>query len=95
MHSIIYDPLSKFFNITLEEQKEDFSTNSYQQLIEIISQIEYTYENAELDNLYVSLESSLKKIRLQSMKKKYDLMMLWKFKKPNIEKHCRKADHES
>jgi hypothetical protein len=95
VHSIIYDPLSKFFDITLEEQKENFSTDSYQQLIEKISQIEYTYENAELENIVVSLESSLKKIRLQSMKKEYDLMMLWKFKKPKTEKHCRKADYES
>lgn len=95
IHSVIFDPLSQFFNITLEEQKENFTTDSYQQLIEKISQIEYTYENTELGNPVVSLESSLKKIRLQSMKKKYDLMMLWNFKKPKTEKHCRKADHES
>ncbi len=94
-HSVVFNPLSQFFTIGLEEQNISTTTDSYQELIDIISKVEYQYEGEELNEVNISIKSFLKKIRLQSINKEYDMMMLWKFKKPSIKKICRKGEDEN
>ncbi len=94
-HSVVFDPMSQFFTIELEEQDKSFSTELYHELIEGISKIEYFYKGDKLTEIDVTLTSFLKKIRLESINKEYNMMMLWNFKKPKIKQQCIKGENES
>ncbi|MCD4797045.1 MAG: hypothetical protein K8R49_07760 [Candidatus Cloacimonetes bacterium] len=94
-HSVVFDPMSQFFTIELEEQEKSLSMESYQQLLETISNVEYSYKGDELTEIDITLTSFLKKIHLESINKEYDMMMLWNFKKPKIKQQCIKGENES
>jgi hypothetical protein len=87
-HAVVFDPLEKIYNVFLEEQNLQTTCTNFNQLIETISQIEYFYNGQKYEGGHVILSAYMKKIRLQSLNKEYDLMMLWKFKKPKITKRC-------
>lgn len=94
-HSVIFDPLKNNFTVFLEEKQEQITVSSVEQVKEIISAIEYYYNATKYDGGHIILSSYLKKIKLQSMQKEYDLMMLWKFKKPKIEILCNEQEAEA
>ena len=83
-HSIIFDPLSQVFNIELEDQYLTLSTNSYEELKTIISNIEYSYKDENIQNYTLTLRAYLPKIRLKALNKDFDLMMLWKYNEPKL-----------
>lgn len=85
-HSVIFDPLQQFFLITIEEKDEEVRVDDYHDLIKELSKVEYSYPVERNGSLEITLVSRLPKIELDSTKKKYDLMMLWNFKKPRIQK---------
>ena len=87
-HAVIFDPLNHEYTVYLEEQGERLLEADYAHLIELISHFEYTYNAEKYRGGYVILSSYLKKIRLQSTQKEYDMMMLWKFKQPKIKVDC-------
>ena len=93
-HAVIFDPIGKIFHVFLEEQNIQTTTTSYAELLELISLIEYDYNEDDYESGQVVLSAHMKKIRLQSLNKEYDLMMLWKFKKPRLSRNCEPAKIE-
>lgn len=91
-HAVLYDPLGKFYTVFLEEQQMQTSAGSFPELIDIISNVEYIYNSDKYDGGHIILSAYLKKIKLQSLKKEYDMMMLWKFKKPKVRAVCSLQD---
>ena len=88
-HIVTFDPLDQNFNVNLEENELETTTNSYEELIETISQIEYEFEftnELNYEQLDVTISSFLESIYLDALGKDYDMMMLWKFKKPKVNK---------
>ena len=86
-HIVIFDPLEQNFIINLEETNLEITTNSYEELIETISQVEYEFaKDLNYEQINVTLVSYLEKIYLDTLGKDYDMMMLWKFKKPKVNK---------
>ena len=83
-HSIIFDPLTQVFNIELEDQDLTSSTNSYNELKRIISNIEYSFEDENIHDYTLTLRAYLPKIRLIALDKDFDLMMLWKYNEPKL-----------
>ena len=83
-HSIIFDPLTQVFSIELEDQDLSLSTNSYDELKIIISNIEYSFKDKNIRDCSLMLNAYLPKIRLQALNKDFDLMMLWKYSKPKL-----------
>lgn len=83
-HTIIFDPLKQVFNIALEEQELTFVTDSYIDLKKIVSKIEYDYENEFIKDGTLKINAYLPKIRLESLNREFNLMMLWKYNKPEL-----------
>ena len=83
-HSIIFDPLTQLFSIELEDQELTFSTNSYNELKKLISNIEYSFKDENIKDCTMTMNAYLPKIRLIALNKDFDLMMLWKYNQPKI-----------
>jgi len=83
-HSIIFDPLTQLFSIELEDQDLSFTTNSYDELKIIISNIEYSFKDENIKDCTITMSAYLPKIRLIALNKDFDLMMLWKFNQPEL-----------
>ncbi len=87
-HAVIYDPLEKLYTVYLEEKNLETTAADFLQLIETISQIEYTHKISKYNGGHIILSAYLKKVKLQTVNKEYDLMMLWKFKQPKVKALC-------
>lgn len=88
-HQIEYDPLSQRFEIYLSEDNDYTYVKSNEEIIEEISEFEYTCDLNEVDfrdNLDIEITAFLKKVNFAKMNKEIDLMLLWNFKKPKIKK---------
>jgi len=83
-HTIVFDPLEQVFNISLEEQDQLSTTDSYNQLKSIVSKIEYSYEVENIKEGTLTINAYLPKIRLESLNREFDLMMLWKYNRPEL-----------
>ncbi|MDP8268716.1 MAG: hypothetical protein P9L97_08320 [Candidatus Tenebribacter davisii] len=83
-HTIIFDPLSQSFNIMLEDQDLTSTTGSFLELTNIISNVEYSYENENIHDCTLTMNAYLPKIRLETLNRDFDLMMLWKFNEPKF-----------
>jgi len=94
-HSIIFDPLTQVFNIELEDQDLTYSTNSYEELKIIISNIEYSFKDENIHDYILTLNAYLPKIRLEALNKDFDLMMLWKYSEPKFTMKLEKGDNEN
>lgn len=94
-HCIIFDPLSQLFDIELEDQDLTSSTNSYDELKNIISQVEYSFEDENINDCTLTMNAYLPKIRLESLNRDFDLMMLWKFNKPELSATLAKDHNEN
>jgi len=84
-HTVTYDPMQQNFKIELQEQEDIILEDSYNAMLEQVSQIKYQYWG-EMDNkpVKVKLQGSLRKLHLAS-EKDYNLMILWKYRKPTID----------
>ncbi|MDP8201230.1 MAG: hypothetical protein P9M11_03740 [Candidatus Tenebribacter burtonii] len=94
-HSIIFDPLTQLFSIELEDQDLSFSTNSYDELKIIISNIEYSFKDENIKDCTITINAHLPKIRLIALNKDFDLMMLWKFSKPQLTTNLASKQYEN
>lgn len=84
-HIIVYDPLDNMYQVFLEDTGKSFEEASFDQLITQISDVQFEIETEKLRGVYnVELEASLETIYLESMQKNFNLMALWKFKKPTV-----------
>ena len=68
----------------LEESGKSLKIDSYDKLIETISNIEYEYSGRVPPKIKVSLKAHLKKLNLKTLGREYNLMLLWKLKNPEI-----------
>ncbi|MDO9578795.1 MAG: hypothetical protein Q7J16_13010 [Candidatus Cloacimonadales bacterium] len=93
-HAVIFDPIKKYYNVFLEEQDVQSVITDYNELLETISHVEYFYNGEKYEGGHVILSAYLKKIKLEHLNKEYDLMMLWKFKKPKMNKLCELSKEE-
>ncbi len=94
-HSIIFDPLTQLFSIELEDQDLTFSTNSYDELKNIISNIEYNFKDENIKECIINMNAYLPKIRLIALNKDFDLMMLWKYNEPKLTIDLAKDSNEN
>ena len=94
-HSILFNPLEQRYVVFLEDQQTQTSVGSFEELIEVISNVDYVCKCEDFDEGNISLSSYLKKIRLKSIGKEYDMMMLWKFSKPTVKHKYKKAQTET
>ncbi len=94
-HSIIFDPLTQLFSIELEDQDLTFSTNSYDELKNIISNIEYNFKDENIKDCIINMNAYLPKIRLIALNKDFDLMMLWKYNEPKLTIDLAKDSNEN
>ena len=95
-HTVIFDPMEQFYTLNLEEQDSETNVYSHEDLKTKISEIEYLFESDVKipDELQVTFTSYLKKMRLETLGEEYDMMMLWKFKKPKIKQTISKPEYE-
>jgi hypothetical protein len=82
-HSAQYDPLQSVYKVYLQEQHETRSVKTYQDMLKMISQVEYSLPSKpKWKKIDIHFDAYLKSMRIESMKKDVDLMVLWKMKKP-------------
>jgi hypothetical protein len=81
-HSVKYNAMEKSYELYLDEKSESYIFYQYESLITHLSKIELAFENYDLDLKKIHLTASIRNLELPSLKKKYDMMMLWNFKKP-------------
>ncbi|MBN1949497.1 MAG: DUF4390 domain-containing protein [Candidatus Cloacimonetes bacterium] len=93
-HSLQFDPLEQSFHVVIEESGYDLIVNSYENLLEAISIFEYFYKDELPDKFEIKLWAYLENIRIESINEEYDMMMLWKFKKPLISKKFVRSEYE-
>jgi hypothetical protein len=85
-HTVTYAPMQQNFKIELQEKEEIIFVNNYSEMLQRIAEVEYQYwGKLERQPLKISLQASLRKLQMSSQKK-YNLMILWKYRNPTIEK---------
>ena len=94
-HSILFNPLKQIYVVFLEDQKTQMTASSLEELIEVISSIDYVCKCEGFKEGNITLSSFLKKVRLKSIGREYDMMMLWKFKKPSVKHRYTKSQIET
>ncbi|MDY6916229.1 MAG: hypothetical protein SVM86_07940 [Candidatus Cloacimonadota bacterium] len=93
-HSVTYDPMQQIYQVEIEEQEETIFTDKYRMMLEKISIIEYyLWEKVTGPNLEVKIEASLRNLQL-STDKNYNLMLLWRYRKPTIKQKLRIGKNE-
>jgi hypothetical protein len=89
-HKAKFNPMTRDFNVVLQEQNYTFTTGNYTTLVNAMSHFEYTWnwrQNASPgQNVNVTVISYMKKIKLDAYREDFDLMMLWKFRKPKVQR---------
>ncbi len=81
-HSVKYNAMEKSYELYLDETKESLVFYQYESLINQLSRVEYNFDEYDLNLKKISLSASIRNLELPSLKKNYDMMMLWNFKKP-------------
>lgn len=82
-HSVQYDPLASVYKVYLQEQHITRNIKDYSDMIRMISGVEYSFPaKPGWGKINIHLDSYMKSLRIDSMNKDIDLMMLWKLKKP-------------
>jgi hypothetical protein len=64
-------------------------------MVEELSRVEYFLAGDLPRVITLELESSLEKMKLESLDKEYDMMILWKYKRPRLEMQLDKAQYEN
>lgn len=95
-HAVQYDPLANNFTVFREEMNEKRVFTSEADMIKSLSQVEcFLPVNPNWGVVDMKLTSWMKKIKFEEYKRDIDLMMLWKFKKPSLEKRIRLGSNEN
>jgi hypothetical protein len=82
-HVVVFHPLKAYYQINLGPDNNQVITESYEELLTLISHLEFIYSYSGEPGVYhFTLTASLDKIRLDTMDRDFDMMMLWNFKQP-------------
>lgn len=84
IHSVVFDPLKQVFYVMIEDKELNITTDSYEELKAIISEVQYSFEDELIYDCEVTIMAYLSKIQMVSAKKDFDLMLLWKYNKPKL-----------
>lgn len=96
MHSVKFDPMSQVFYVLLEEKSTKYRLiEEYDTMIDLISNIEYTCDIGNTIECNLTLEANLETIKLNSLDKDFDMMLLWKYKRPKLKEKIKKAEYEN
>jgi len=95
IHSVKYDPMEQYYHVYLQDSERNILIADFNRLKEVISEIEYEYNGDIPTRMKIYFTAYLNKMRLSNDYKEYDMMMLWKFKKPKIKTTIIKPDYES
>ena len=90
-HTVVYDVLSSQFEYFLEETDLNGITDSWDELIKVISNVDYSIELSELEkgNYIVELSAEIEPIFYEEVKEEIDLMLLWGHRSPEIKEKLR------
>jgi hypothetical protein len=94
-HSIQYNSMSKSYTLRLDERQEFQEITDWNNLINLISQVDMQWEEYEMKVNNLTLSASIRNVRLPSLDKQYNMMMLWNFKKPILEIDLRDYQNEN
>ena len=83
-HTVLYDPLSDDFLLEFEETGKHIIVKSYQKMLTLISEVKYKLQMRFPETVKISFSAFLSNLKLSSIDKEYDLMLLWKKKKPKL-----------
>lgn len=84
-NSVRYDPATAVFEVRSSGMNRKLQTANYSAMISEISGFECSIPfSSSWGTVSVSLEASLPSVRFEQLKKKVDLMVLWKYQKPKI-----------
>jgi|GEM_PF-1103605 len=86
-HRVQYAPMRAYFNVNLQDQQFTTSVQNYQRLLELLCGFTNTFVIDDLDQRHpieISITAYLSEIRLDTMEKPFDMMLLWNFKRPDI-----------
>jgi hypothetical protein len=86
--------MEQLYYVAYDERDELLIYESYDQVINEISQIQYIYKDRIPDKFKITITAYLKKMKLNDDTNEYDLMMLWNFKKPKLKKTITKPENE-
>ncbi len=93
-HTIVYDVLRSEFEYFIEEKKLKGYTESWNELIDIISDIEYSIDKNEIEtgNYIVELSAELEPVFYEEVKEEIDLMLLWGHRNPELKERMKVED---
>lgn len=83
-HSLKYNTMERTYSVNISELNQDYEVGSYEELLDVLSVIEFVIEKQQLNPRYLTLTASIRNIKLPTIDEKYDLMMLWNFQKPKL-----------
>ena len=93
-HSVKFNTMKQVFTATTEENGGTYNTNSYPELLQIISKFQLNLKVEDRSDLKINLTSHLTKMTLKALGKEYDMMMLWNFRKPGIKETIELESYE-
>ena len=94
-HIVLYHPLRSHYQISVGASENQIIVESYKEMIDLITSVTFHYNHFGKSDLYhFTLTSYLGKIRLDTMDREFDLMMLWNFKQPSISFSYKVEEHE-
>ena len=84
LHSVTFHPMQQYFSVFLEERKTELKIANFSELKNVVSKFGFPYFGKLNSEMEIDISAYLPKLKIDSSKKKFDLMLLWNFKIPKI-----------
>ncbi|MFO7896330.1 MAG: DUF4390 domain-containing protein [Candidatus Cloacimonadales bacterium] len=94
-HSTQYNSMNKSYTVRLDEQQQFQQVNDFANLVSLLSHVNMQWEEYELEVSKLTLSASIRNVRLPSLDKQYNMMMLWNFKQPTLKIDLRDYQNEN
>jgi hypothetical protein len=88
IHSIRFDTMKQKFLFYKSEENKYFEIKNFRELVKDVSKYEYKIDLEDVKgNISFKLEAHLGKIHIAPLEREYNLMALWNWSKPYLEKN--------
>jgi hypothetical protein len=98
-HKVKYDPMSRSFHVVLQERDGVLDTRNYNELLQAISRFEYAWNWRVCakpgQDVKGKISAHMRKTKLDAGHDDFNLMMLWKYRKPEVIRTCRIKPYET
>ena len=84
LHSVTFHPMRQYYSVYLEEKKQELKIDDFSELKNIVSKFGFPYFGKLNSEMEIDISAFLPELKMDSSKKKFDLMLLWNFKIPKI-----------